>query len=264
MIYLAFYLVRAALLIALPVVWLGGLYLLARVLNKSFSIGAIAYAASAIVAMLPFVWVGYAWYSFKASCPDIKPLTQFASIEKQRSILLRLDLGFDFGKHPNIQIGEILGRDRPICIETEFWKPLADRKTGETFRFEQVCPNPNTRLGRDHVRSNEIVSRYAVTATAATHFNELGYLLTYRVEETKAGQIIAEAREAVFGRGLLSQYVGLLSGSNNPEYVACGYVDSSPRIWRNSRVGMGHPEYEAYKSVDQKLIEIAIGHANAR
>jgi hypothetical protein len=263
-IYLAFYVFRAALLIALPIVWLGGLYLLAKVVSRHFSIGAIVYATAAAIAVAPFAWIGYAWYSFKVSCSGFKPLTQFSSIDRQKSILLRLDLGFDFGKDTNMQVGSILGRDGPVCIEKEFWRPVTSPQTGETFRFERSCPNPNSQLGREYTRSNELISRYAVTVNAVKDFNELGYLLTYRVEETKAGQVIAEAGEAVFGRGLLGQYIGLLSGSNNPEYLACGYVDHSPRIWRSTRVSMGHPEYEAYKAVDQKLLEIAVGHTNAR
>jgi hypothetical protein len=256
-IYLAGYFIRAALLIALPIGWLGGVYLLARMTRKYVAQPIAIYAIAAGIAFAPFVWIGYAWSSFKESCSSLKPLAQFASIDRQKSVLLRLDLGFDFGKDSNMQIGPILERVGPVCIENEFWKPITNPQTKETFRFERTC-------GREYSRSNELVSRYAVAMNAENDNNGLGYLLTYRVQDIKDAKVIAEAREAVFGRGLLSQYIGLFSGSNNAEYIACGYVDGSTRIWRNSRVGMGHPEYEAYKAMDQKLFEIAVGQANAR
>lgn len=257
MIYLAFYLIRAALLLAFPIAWLAGLYFLVKTVRRYFSSGAIPYATAAVVALVPLAWIGYGWISFKETCSELKPLVTFIDIERQQSVLLRLDLGVDFGKAANMQIGPILDSVGLVCIETEFWKPITSPQTGETFRFDRRC-------GREYSRNNSLISNYAVTANATRDATGLGYVLIYRVEDIKRTRMIAEAREAIFGRGLLNQYIGLFSGSNNPEYLACGYVDYSPRIWRNSRVGMGHPDYEAYKAIDQKLFEIASGQANAR
>src|SRR5688572_16705064 len=103
MIYVAFYLVRALLLIALPVAWLGGLYFLARQARKRFP-GAYVYPVAFSIAIAPLLWIVYGWNTFATSCDDIKPLAQFASVDHQQSVLLRLDLGFDFGKDSNMQI----------------------------------------------------------------------------------------------------------------------------------------------------------------
>jgi len=256
MIYVAFYFIRALLLVALPIVWLGGLYFFARQAKKRFPSGYV-YAVAFSIAVAPLIWIGYGWSIFTGNCDDIKPLAQFASVDRQQSVLLRLGLGFDFGKDSNMQIGPILEHVGPVCIENEFWKPLTNPQTGETFRFERRC-------GRDYLRTNQLMSKYAVAMDATKDTTGLGYVLTYRVQDTARSKVVAEAREAIFGRGLLSQYIGLFSGSNNPEYLACGYVDRLPRIWRNSRVGMGHLDYETYKALDQKLFEIAVGITNAR
>lgn len=237
--------------------WFAGIFVLARQARKYRLGPLIVYVAAMTVALAPFIWVGYAWSQFKDACSEIKPLTQFTNIGPQKSLLLRLDLDFDFGKPLNMDIGSILQRVGPVCIENEFWKPITDPQTGETFRFERRC-------GTEYSRSSESVSRYAVAVESTKNTSGLGYTLAYRVQNINGKRIIAEAQERVFGRGLLKHYIGLFSGSNNPEYLACGYVSGFPRIWRNSRVGVGDPEYDVYVRADQALFQIALGRTTPR
>lgn len=257
MIYIAGYLIRTTLLLAIPIVWVISLYLLARVIGKRFSRRGGINLASVLLAASPFLWIGYGWHRFSTECAEIAPMSKFVTIDRQNSLLLKDDLGFEFGKQANIQIDPILEVVGPLCIEEEFWSPITNPQTGETFRFERRC-------GRDYVRTNKLMSNYALVLNAEKDSTSLGYMLTYRVQNLKGSIIAAEAKEAIFGRGILSQYVGLFSGSNNPEYLACGYVDSTPRIWRNSRVGMGDPDYDAYRALDQKLFAIVAGKNHAR
>jgi hypothetical protein len=257
MIYVAFYLIRAALLLAIPAAWLLLLYLLARAVGKRFSRRGSINLLAVLLAVSPFLWIGYGWQRFSTECTEIRPLTKVISIDRQSSLLMRIDLGFEFGKQANIQVEPILQVVGPLCIENEFRRPITDPQTRETFRFERRC-------GRNYLRTNELMSNYALVLSTENDFTSLGYTLTYRIQKLKDSSVVAEAREAIFGRGILSQFIGLFSGSNNKEYLACGYIDSRPRIWRNTRVGMGHPDYESYKAIDQKLFAIVTGESYAR
>lgn len=201
-----------------------------------FSIGTITVA--------PFFWIGYGWISFLSECSEIKPLKKLALFEQPRSVLLRLDPGKNFAKEFNIQITQVLGDS--VCVETE-----------GAFGFSHRC-------GNDYALTTEPISQYVLSVNIETSKSGLGYLLTYQVKSLAVPHVTAEAKEAIFGRGLISSYIGLLTGSNNPEYLACGYVNNENRVWRNSRSGVSYPEYEAYRSADRNLFADAMNQAKTR
>jgi hypothetical protein len=258
-IYVVFYLVRAALLLALPIAWLAGAIFSARFARKHLRHSTSVSIAAVILASAPLVWVAYAWSQFKDACPDVKPLVQFKSVsQRQGSLLLRLsDVSQKMGKSLHMDIRSILNGMDPICIENEFWKPITDSQTGQTSKFDRQC-------GKDYFRSNEPFSSYAIEADAAADGTGLGYVISYRAVDLKDNSTIAEAQEKVFGRGLLMQYIGLFRGSNNPEYLACGYIKPIPYVWRSSRGGIGSPDYDAYVTADRALFRVAAGELNAR
>ena len=255
MIYEVFYLIRAALILALPLTWLVGAYSLIKKCREQPSSRSSACFAIVAVALMPFLWVGFGWLSFSKECASSTQLTNLGQINRPKSILMKMNTSSSFGKDVNIQIGPILGE--PVCVERELIAPIGEHEAAETGLFENWC-------GTNYSKTSKSISQYALSVDAETSITGLGYVLTYRVQSLGEPSISAESKEFVFGRGLLSSFIGLFSGSNNPEYLACGYVNKAQRIWRSTRSGVGYPEYEAYKVADQKLFYAAMSRAVAR
>lgn len=251
MIYLFFYFIKAIFLSLLPLGWFGLLFLLTRsIIDNTKLKPTLGYSVYVVVGLIPFAWVTAGYLAYTENCKNIQPFKQLGIPIKNDSIVMRVELGFEFGKQPNIQIQPILKElGGGGCIEYELNKAVTSR-SGVEYRIRRYC-------GKDYYQRMNLISKYALSVTKTGDNMGMGYLLTYRIEDIQGIDSIAEAKESLFGRGLLKSYIGLLSGSNNPEYLACGYVGNSPKIWRNSRSSRS---YETYKAADKKLISTAFGN----
>lgn len=253
MIFLLLYLAWAALLLALPVTWILGSLYAGKLVRRLRGPLLLARAFPVFLVTAPIAWVTYGWFLFNESCSTIPPLAVYSQPPPQRSVLLRWSLADKLGgKDTNIDIRSILEQTGPVCIEHEFWGPITDPQSGKTSRYAHQC-------GPNYERTVSPISAYAFSIDATPDSAGLGFKLTYRAEDVNRTTVAAEAHEAILGRGVLSQYIGLLAGSGNREYLACGYADQSVRIWRRPSASN-----TAYMANDLRLFQVAAGQANAR
>ena len=255
--FLFVYFVWAALLLALPVAWLfAALYLAKAVRTRSHTpIGSMAIVFCFLGA--PLLWLAYSYITFAASCSGVKPLHIFSQLALQKSVLLRWSLGDRLGgKDTNIDLRTLLDRTGPVCTELESTFGIIDPMTQKSYRYVHRCE-------RDSARTNDPISGYAFSVSAEPDGTGLGFVLAYRAEAVDRTVVVAEAHEALFGRGILSQYIGLLNGSVNREYLACGYAYQTVHIWRKP-APIGSSMHAAYTTKDLQLFQIAAGRANAR
>jgi hypothetical protein len=61
------------------------------------------------------------------------------------------------------------------------------------------------------------------------------------------GDVLAQAREQLFGGGILSVYRNALDGGKSNEYAACGYLSDQPHKWRPQKS-------IEYREMDSQLI----------
>lgn len=257
MIYMILYIFKIIFLILIPLAFIFIIFAINKALIKFGGRKSLTNIVSIIFVFSPIGWYFYGYQQFNEACMNLNNIEIFSSIPSQNGFLLRTQensLKPSYFRTHNIRE---VGFE---YMEYELSRPLRDRKTNELnyYGLYDYLTNKNE-------RTQESRSDYVLEISLHPFKNGMFpiYELSYSIIKISDDTLIAQARELLFGKGVLSMYIGhIFYLSNNKAYLGCGYVSKKPGRWSPYALGRDHPRNKMYEKIDQMFLTSVFKNEN--
>ena len=237
--------------VAIPLAYLFTIYFIGKGIRAKFG-QRFNYTFLSFMILGPIVWVSIGYITFRSSCYDAEGIRIYHTVPDVKGLIVVKPSPINRKIYTSNAPNKLLKNHIYQCLITE----TVDNRFSNSSKFIKIMNKKGT-FSEFHLTDqyeNEFCKQrleYAFKITQPKIFS----LLTSPFFKTSdiiifnkySGEILAKAREYLFGGGFLSVYRNALDGGKSNEYTACGFLSKKPHKWRPQK-------FKEYTNKESELI----------
>lgn len=200
----------------------------------------------------PILWLLMGYISFESSCKQSEGIKIYRTVSGVKGFTALSPSPVNRKVYRSSTPDKLLRNGTYQCLVTEtynhrFWKEsklLASVNDKGTISQHFLTEKQRKELYKKSSEYTFNVTQPKIFSFLTSPFFKTSDII---IKKKSSGEILAEAREYLFGGRFLSIYINALHGGKSNDYAACGFLHKEPYDWRPQN-------FEEYYNKESELI----------